>query len=139
MKKLSKIFLAVILLFSLTACSNKSYKEISLIEFKEKMANKDSFVLFIGRVNCSHCVDYKKTINKIISKYNIDIYYIDVDPEKMSEAEINEFNSLTNYGGSTPTTIFINNGIEDNVYNRIVGALPYNTIVNKLKDQGYIK
>ena len=53
--------------------------EINYNELKEKIDNKEDFVLCVSRTTCSHCQDYKPKLKKVGYKYKIDIYYIDVD------------------------------------------------------------
>lgn len=139
MKKFFVIGLIVTFVCVVTGCNKKmtTYEEINYGQFKEKIENKDSFALFVGSSQCSHCDDYKVTLNKFITNYQVQVYYIDV--AQMTNEEINEFNTVVNFGGSTPTTVFITDGIEKTVYNRIVGALPYNKVVSKFEKAGYIK
>ena len=140
MKKNSLMILFFIFgLFIITGCGKKisTYKEINYNEFKEMINNKESFPLFVGSHECSHCDDFKKTVNRIVENYQIDIYYIDV--ANMTTEEYNKFLTIVNFGGSTPTTVFITDGEEKTVYNRIIGALSYNKVVEKLKKIGYIK
>jgi len=140
MKKISLMILFFIFgLFIITGCGKKisAYKEINYNEFKEMINNKESFPLFVGSHECSHCDDFKKTVNRIVENYQIDIYYIDV--ANMTTEEYNKFLTIVNFGGSTPTTVFITAGEEKTVYNRIVGAVSYNKAVEKLIKTGYIK
>ena len=124
--------------FFTMACSKKltTYTEISYSDFNKKIENKESFALFVGSSNCSHCDDYKITLNKLISEHQIEVYYIDV--AKMTNDEINEFKTVINFSG-TPTTVFITDGVEKTVYNRIVGALSYSKVEDKFEKAGYIK
>lgn len=120
----------------ISGCSHKTYTEIDYNTYKEMVDNKDSFVLFIGSSECSHCADYKVTLDKIIKKYDLDVKYIDL--ASMEDADYNEFKSKVSFSG-TPTTIFVKKGKEINHYNRIVGAKDYDYIVDKFKKNGYIK
>ena len=140
MKKI--IYTLIISLFILTGCTNNKYDEISYTKLSNMLDNNESFILFIGSSTCTHCDSYKITVNKIIDKYKIDIKYIDVS--KFSNDEIEKFNEIIDYNG-TPTTAFIKDGKEycgesDNCsYYRIRGNQDYETVVNKLKQKGYIK
>lgn len=97
---------------------------------------KQSFILFIGSTECQHCDLYKETLNEVISKYQIKISYIDIS--KLSVAENAKLKTYVNYTG-TPTTAFIENGVEASMYDRIDGNKPMNKVVEKLKKKGYIK
>lgn len=137
MKKKSLILVLLVFLMCLTGCGKKEkYTEITYKEFKQKIENKETFPLFVGSSDCFHCDNYKVTLNKFISKYKVDVYYIDV--ANMEKDEMNEFLTVVNFK-STPTTVFITDGIEKTTYNRIVGELPYSKVVSKFKKAGYIK
>ena len=140
MKKIGLIFFCLMLFLCVTTGCNKkisSYKEINYNEFIEKINNKETFPLFVGSHECSHCDDFKKTVNRIVEDYQINIYYIDI--ANMTKEEYNKFLTIVNFGGSTPTTVFITEGEEKTVYNRIVGAVSYSKVIEKLKKTGYIK
>ena len=64
-KSIVLIFMLVILLTGCTS-SDKYMKEISLDDFKEKMANKETFALYVGNENCSHCVAYLPTLKSVL-------------------------------------------------------------------------
>lgn len=135
MKKILLIIIGSILL--LTGCQfGKTYDEIDYEQYKTMIKNKDSFILFIGSSECSHCISYKKTLNKVIKEYDVDVKYLDLS--KMSDKENNEFKSQISFTG-TPTTIFVEKGEEKSHYNRIVGDQSYEKIVDKFKDNGYIE
>lgn len=137
---MKKIFICLILLLPLIVGCNssklKEYEEISYDEFITKIDNKDDFILFIGSATCSHCASFKTTINSIIQKYQIKIYYIDIN--KFNVDQENKFRSYINFGG-TPTTVFIYSGEEKTTYNRINGNLGYDKVVDRLTKEGYIK
>ena len=111
-------------------------KEIDYDAYKEMINNKESFILFIGSDECSHCADYEITLNRVIKKYNVEVNYLNL--LDMSDEQLNEFKSQISFTG-TPTTIFIKNGEEDSHYNRIVGAVDYDEVVKKFEDNGYIE
>lgn len=138
MKKIIICFIALITL-CLTGCGKKltTYHELSYDDFMKKIENKESFPLVVGSSQCSHCADFKITMEKFIKDYQIEVYYIDV--LSLTTEQYNEFVSYVNFGGSTPTTVFITDGEEKTIYNRIVGALSYSKVVAKYKSTGYIK
>ena len=134
--KVKKIFFLFIILL-LSGCNSLgTYDEISYKEMNKMINDKEDFVLFIGSETCSACSTYKVTLNRVIKKYGVDVKYIDIS--KLSEKEHSEL--IANYPISgTPTTIFIKNGIEKDTYNRIDGSVKFSKIVEKLKENGYIK
>lgn len=113
-----------------------TYQEIDYSTMVEKFDQKEDFILFIGSTDCSHCSLYKVTLEQVIKKYHVDIYYIDIS--KFSTTEKGKLRSYVNYDG-TPTTAFIKDGEETSMYDRIEGNQPYDKVVEKLKKQGYLK
>ena len=138
MKKVFKSLLIIFVLIILAGCSSKSshIKEISLDKFKEKIANKESFVLYVGNENCVHCENYKPTLNEVLDEYNINIYQI--DNSKLSSKEASDFKTYISISG-TPTIAFITDGEEETTLNRIVGEISKEDTVEIFKTNGYIK
>lgn len=144
MAKKMILFLSILILFFsiLFYATTKNKKDTSLVTFitmstlKEKLENKDSFVLILSQDGCSHCEAYLKTVDKVISKYNVTIY--DLNLSKLNNAQKNELSSLFSISG-TPTTVFITEGEEKTSLNRIVGELEKDKLTQKLKNLGYIK
>lgn len=143
--KEKKIFiLALIILFILILTlviyniNNKSrLNELTTDKVIEKINNKDSFILCISATYCSHCNSYKPKLKEIGKKYKIDIYYIDYD--KYTDNEIEEFKKYISFDGSTPVTLFINEGEEKTTVNRINGNVSEKKIIEKFKNNGFIK
>lgn len=139
MKKVLKsiiIVFAVIILLAGCSKGNNHIKEISLDNFKEKMANKATFALYIGNEDCSHCLAYKPTLEGVLKDYDITIYHL--DNSKLSKEEYTEFKSYINISG-TPTVVFITEGEEETTLNRIVGELSREDTIERFKTNGYIK
>lgn len=142
MKKLLIIFIGILALFTV-GCGHGSIDEITFEEYKEMVGSKESFILFIGSHNCNHCSEFKITLEEVIKKYNIHFKYIDL--ANLSQEEYSEFGNNIIFTG-TPTTVFIKDGVDNscNVFTcdkekRIDGALDYETVVEHLKNNGYIK
>ena len=133
-KFLSIIFAAIIL--AGCSSSDKYIKEISLDEFKEKIANKESFALYVGNENCSHCVSYLPTLKSVLKDYNITIYHL--DNSKLSDKEYAEFKTYINISG-TPTIAFITDGEVERILNRIIGETSKEDTIERFKTNGYIK
>lgn len=114
-----------------------TYIDASYEDIVNKMENGDKFVLFIGSEKCSHCLKYKKTLNRVISDYNIKIYYIDIS--KLSETEYAYLNSHFPFT-VTPTTVIVDKGTEYKRQScRIEGAKDYEYTVNRLNNANIIK
>lgn len=140
MKKKNFIFIGIIIVFLLILLllfvnnGKGNLIELSYNDIKEKIENKENFVLCVSRTTCSHCADYKPKLKEVAKENNINIYYIDVD--KYDEEE---FSNLISFDGSTPTTIFIKNGEEETTSNRINGDVSKSKIIEKLKSNGFIE
>lgn len=115
---------------------NDNLVRLSYDEIMEKIDNKESFILCISRTTCSHCNVYKPKLRKVANKYDIKIYYTDVD--KYSKNDLKDFNSKISFDGGTPTTLFIKNGEEKTTATRIEGDVSIEKIVDKLKKNGFI-
>lgn len=114
----------------------KSYfKEIKYDKVIEKIDNKESFVLVLSQTTCSHCMSYKPTVQAVSKKYKLTIYYLETD--LLSDKAKEEFKEYITYSG-TPTTVFIINGEETTVANRLNGSVSEERIIEKLKSNGFI-
>ena len=98
--------------------------------------NKEDFILCMGSGTCSACGAYEITFNDIIKEYNVDVKYIDIS--KLSDEEEGSLTSKFPISG-TPTTVFITDGEEEDTHNRIDGNARNSKIVEKFKENGYIK
>ncbi len=116
---------------------NKYLVEIKMDELREKINNKESFILLISQTTCSHCAEYKPKFKKVLAKNKVKAYYIEKD--LLSEAEEGELKTIANISG-TPTTVFIVNGEEENTAYRLTGSgADEKKIEDRLKIMGYIK
>ena len=124
---------AFVLLSGSTTTSN--VEKIDINQLKEKIDNKDSFILVITQDSCSHCKAFLPVINKIGRDYNITFY--DISRTGLSEEDSTYLKNLANTSG-TPTTVFIVDGEEKATTNRLVGNVAENRVIEKLKVMGYI-
>ena len=128
----------VLFIFLISGCGSKklnTYTEISYQDYINMMENKESFPLVIGSATCSACSMFKGTMETFISKYQVNVRYIDIS--KLSEEDYSSLMTEINFS-STPTTIFVNKGKHTSVYQRIVGAENLSGVVSAYKKQGYI-
>ena len=110
--------------------------EMNTKTFKEKINNKDSFILLITKEGCSHCAEYLPVFINVLEKYNLNAYKLDL--ADMSDSDKEYLADIANISG-TPTTVFIENGEETTVLNRIVGSASRKTVIDRLKTMKYIK
>lgn len=135
MKKLK--FLGLILvIFLISGCSKSNLEKISYKDYQNLINNKETFILEVMSSSCPACDSLKPRLEDVTSEYNIDVKYIDVS--KLSEKDYEEFIDIIDTT-STPTIIFYEEGQEQSMATRLVGAAPRNKIITKFKDMGYIK
>ena len=94
MKKKQIIYILLIILlggllviFKDSIFQNSNFIKLNYEEIKEKVNNKDSFILCVSRTKCSHCQNYKPKLSKVAKEYNIVIYYTEIDKYDDNEYE----------------------------------------------------
>lgn len=115
--------------------SYQSIEEINLTTLKDKLNNKDKFVLVVTQTGCSHCTAYLPVLEEIGEEYKLKFY--DINITNLADEEKTEFNSLVRISG-TPTTIFYTDGEEQSTSTRLVGEKTKDKIITRLKSEGYI-
>lgn len=126
--------ISILIINFLNTPKKGEFKEITYTEIEKKIENKENFVLVVSQSTCSHCATYKPKVKIIAEDYGIDIYYIDIDLEENKEEFLKEFH----LSGTTPTTLFFNEGKEKSILNRLEGDLPNTTVIKKLQELGFI-
>lgn len=135
MKKIIIIVLSLMCI-TLTGCGNgKDLVEIDYNELATKIENEESFVLYVGSSECSHCADYKPTLEKIIYKHNLDVYYINL--AKLSAAKRKAVLDKAEAQG-TPMTVYIEKG-KTLSEPRVEGARDYDTTLEFFKELKLVK
>lgn len=66
-----------------------SKNKIGINEYVSKYSSSEYSAILLGRPTCNYCVAVMPILNKIISEYNIDIYYLDFD--SLSDEDIKTF------------------------------------------------
>ncbi len=100
------------------------FNEISLEEYNEKVAGKKDFILYIHSPTCSHCLDFKPKLNKIIKKKHLTVFGMDVSKPE------NRVDNLVKDG--TPVLIIFKGGVE---VNRQIGDMTNKETLEFLKDE----
>lgn len=100
--------------------SKNQYTKLTMAQARQKMADKEDFVLFIGAASCVYCAEFKTVVNKYVSSTGNAIYYIDIEDDSdtsMEKRYLDEWvEKLTKIetrmltGLSTPTVIVIRDG-----------------------------
>lgn len=106
-------------------------------EFKEKINNKDSFILLLIQTGCHFCEEFKPIVNEVIKENDgLKIYALNLTDMSTEEKAflVNIANTT-----STPTMIFIVNGEEETSLNRMIGKVSKSKLITRLESLGYIK
>lgn len=105
---MKKIVILLVGLMVLAGCSSKNQG----IEVKEKVENKESFVLYISSTTCAACLDFKPTLKEVAKNYDVDYYDWVINQDSLSPDEkmaiISQIGLPTNIG--TPTLAIIKEG-----------------------------
>lgn len=120
-----------------TGCGNKitTYEEINYSEYSDLIEKKENFILYLGSSNCSHCQNFKPTLEKIIKEYQLDVKYVDIST--LTEKEYAVLKNKTKLQG-TPTVVFVEDGIVQ-TSPKIQGDVSYTVALEKFKESGYVK
>ena len=110
-------------------------KKISYSELENKMNNREDFILLISNLYCSHCNSFKPKFIEVLNNYNITAYEIDLSTLEPGDRE--KLDNKIDFNG-TPTTIFIEKGVENDINKRIIGDTTREVIIEKLKNANYI-
>ena len=111
---------------AIDSCGNESKVEnratvVTSQQLENKLNNGDTFVLFIGSQDCSHCKQFYATINMYIKSTGKEIFYFDTgdktdlgrnkmtaDLEERLLSDIDADRGITSL--ATPTTVYIEQG-----------------------------
>lgn len=132
MKKFVLFLLIAVFSLFITGC-NQRYEILSYDDLKDKIKNKDSFILEITRDGCSYCDDFTPKLREVADTRNIKIYNLNIS--NLSDEDKFDFFKEYNIMG-TPTTLFFDNG-EEKVQNRIEGSKPKEEINKYFMAAGY--
>lgn len=135
-KKIIFIIMLVGVLF-LTGCKNNlnSVREIDFSTLQSKIDNKETFILEVIQTGCSHCEEFSPRLRSVLANYDLTAYSINLS--NLTEDEKNKLYEITEISG-TPTVCFFKKGNEE-IMNKIVGAVSNKEVITKLKDANYIK
>lgn len=114
-------------------------KHLVLLEInglKDKIENKDSFMLIITQTTCEHCEAYLPTFKKVLADYDLTAYQIHQD--LLKGEDLAYLKSVASING-TPTLIFLKEGEETSTLNRLIGERSRTETIDRLKVMGYIE
>jgi predicted bacteriocin transport accessory protein len=116
--------------------NSKYLNKTNYNEFKQLIKDKETFILYIGSKDCSHCKAFKPKLIDVLEQYKINVKYVDLST--YSEKDRDNLFSIINISG-TPTVSFVINGEESSTMNRISGDVTKDQIIEKMKINNYIK
>jgi len=93
-------------------------REISFETMIQKFEAKETFILYIGANNCTHCLELKPILTGALNETGKIAYYIDT--AKLTDEEDNKLKEHVEYRG-TPNVAFIKNG-QENQMRRMIGS-----------------
>ena len=116
------------------------YKNRSVDDWYRDISNGKTVITVYGASYCSHCHDYYPVIQKLATKYDLNLYFFEVDTLKSEDNAsydklMNSF-EVKDYTGSVPFT-FIMSGGDYKAYTE--GFVSRDYTVNFLKTNGIIK
>ena len=137
MKYIKYLVLVIGILFLFTGCdSSSNLKDLSYKELDSKLENKETFFFVVTQDGCSHCESFVPVLEKVLKEQNVVGYNLNLT--NMSKEEDEQFSKIFEVDG-TPTTIFVKDGQEVSLLQRINGEADEERIIQKLKNNDYIK
>lgn len=137
MKNLKRIIFLIVIVFICSSCGqNSKLKNLSYKDLQDKLNNNDTFFFVVIKDGCQYCEGFVPKVEDVINEYGIDGYTLNYS--KLSEEDDEKFYSEYSVD-STPTTIFIKDGKEISMLQRIVGNVSKEKLIGKLKSNNYIK
>ena len=117
-----------------------NYKERSIDDWYNDIINNKEVITIYGASYCSHCHDYYPVISKLAVKYDLNLYFFEVDTLRESDPEgydklMNSFD-ISEYDGSVPFTYIMRNGL---YVTSTTGFANRDLTVKFLKENGVIK
>ncbi len=139
MKKVKIILILFTFILIFTGCENGNdtyFKDLSYNSLEEKLNGNEKFFFVVTQDGCSHCEDFIPIVKEVLKEYKITGYNFNLT--KLSKADTEKFDKKFEVDG-TPTTIFVKDGQEVSLLQRINGEADEERIIQKLKNNDYIK
>ena len=137
MKYIKKILLLSIIVILCCSCaSNSKLKSISYSDLINKMEKNETFFFIVVRDGCSHCENFIPKVEEVLDEYDIVGYKLNYSELSKEDDELfyNKFGV-----DSTPTTIFIKDGKEVSLLQRIEGNVSKEKFKKRIENNNYIK
>lgn len=109
-------------------------EKLNLTSFKELINDKRSFVVVISQTYCSHCIEFKPTLNKVLSDNNVIGYELDI--LTLNQKEVEELTNMIEVSGTPTTLIYIDGVVQTE---KLEGNVTQSEVTTYLKKYGFIK
>jgi len=132
---MKKLFLVGIILLFACACSNSYFKKIDLKTLKNKLEQKETFVLCLTDENDGNIL--KKTLETVSKKNSIQAYYLNTI--QLNDNDLKSLKELFTFE-NTNIILFVKKGQEETVLSRVDNLyISTKELEQELINQGYIK
>ena len=112
--------------------TRKTFQEVTYSELKNIVNKNEKSVIFIGRDDCSHCINYKPIILEVAIQNKFTINYINTN-SITSRDDLSEL--LTFFDtNATPTTVIVSNG---RILGKHIGEMNRSELVEFLNNYYY--
>ena len=119
------------------------FVDITIDEYLNLMKSEDKKIVYVASPTCGYCVKQSPILKTIVSKYNLEVYYLNTS--NFYDRELNDYtedgykfiNSDEVYkeGYGTPNTIIVQDGrVVDGIYHYAES----NDLINLFKENGFI-
>ena len=110
----------------------KKLQEITMFQLERLENNEQDFILLFTRASCSHCVQFKPKLDKFADKYNLRVYYIEM--EDISDEDWKDLEKKYNIEATPTTIIFKKSKAKDS----LVGNVEESELYDFLDKNGLI-
>lgn len=136
MKNIKKVIFILLIILFCSGCESSNIKNLSYSKFKDLRESKETFFFVVIKDGCKFCESFIPKLEEVADENNVTGYKLNISD--MNEEEWKEFNNEFKIDG-TPTTIFMTEGKEVSLLQRIDGNASKEKIISKLKNNNYIK
>ena len=140
------LLLLSVITFGLVGCESKEtnnekteddtnylIEDKSISEWYEVAKGDKVVILTLGQTTCGHFKNFKPVVEKIVNKYDIDWYWVDVDQASsipLTQEDVDILNDLFPDFEGTPYTAFVKSG---EVIDKMNGAAQYNDTLSVVR------
>ena len=102
----------------------KEKKKVTMDEYVAKTKAEGYNFMYVGRTGCGYCEKYDESIKDLLSKYDIEVYYLDI--ANLNDGEYEKLTATDTYFATeqwgTPTTMLYKDGVRINMLSGYVDS-----------------